>query len=73
MTLINRTEQRVRFAAGLMIAGLVIVAISLLHNHPLSFLEFVIGGVAAMTAAIAVYLLALITEPRRHGSQSPLS
>jgi hypothetical protein len=56
--------RRLRAAGSLIIVGVMVEGLSLVWNHPLSFLAFVgIGGLAT-AAGIAVYLFALVS-PRQ--------
>jgi hypothetical protein len=56
--------KRLRVAAMFIIAGVLVQGLSLIWNHPLSFLAFLgIGGLAAL-AGIVVYLFALVS-PRQ--------
>jgi hypothetical protein len=55
---------RLRVAGLLIIAGVLVQGLSLVWNHPLSFLAFLgIGGLAVF-AGIVVYLFALVS-PRQ--------
>jgi hypothetical protein len=56
--------KRLRLAGMFIIAGILIQGLSLVWNHPLSFLAFLgIGGLAAFIGII-VYLAALVS-PRK--------
>lgn len=48
----------------LIIAGILIQGLTLVWNHPLSFLAFLAIGLLAVFAGIAVYLFALVS-PRQ--------
>jgi hypothetical protein len=53
--------KRLRVAAMFITAGVLVQGLSLIWNHPLSFLAFLgIGGLAAL-AGIVVYLFALVS------------
>jgi membrane protein YdbS with pleckstrin-like domain len=58
---ISRLQQRLKVAAYLLIAGLIIEAVTLYWTSPLSFMLFI--GVAAtlMVLGIIVYLVAIVT------------
>lgn len=58
-------ERRIRIAAALVLAGLVIEAVSLRILHPLSFVVFAAFGALAIGAGIIVYLLALLRSSER--------
>ncbi len=51
---------RLRFAGAFIILGLMVQALSLLWNHPLSFIAFVILGGLFQVIGIALYLLTLV-------------
>ena len=56
--------RRLRLAGLLITAGILIQGLTLVWNHPLSFLAFLgIGGLAVF-AGIAIYLFALVS-PRQ--------
>ena len=65
MTPLLPIERRIRVAAGLVLVGIVIEAVTLRILHPLSFVLFAALGALAIGAGIIVYLLALLraTEP----------
>jgi hypothetical protein len=55
---------RLRLAGVLIIAGILVQGLTLVWNHPLSFLAFLgIGGLSVF-AGIVVYLFALVSPPR---------
>ena len=54
---------RLRFAGAFIILGMVIQALSLLWNHPLSFIAYVILGGLFQVIGIALYLLTLVNMP----------
>jgi hypothetical protein len=55
--------KRLRLSGSLIIVGLVVQALSLMWNHPLSFIAFISLGGLFLAAGIVVYLLALVTNP----------
>lgn len=56
--------RRLRLAGLLIVAGILIQGLTLVWNHPLSFIAFLgIGGLAVF-AGIAIYLFALVS-PRQ--------
>jgi len=62
-------ERRIRLAAGLVLAGIVLEAVTLRILHPLSFVAFAAFGALAIGAGVVVYLLALLraVEPGTPG------
>ena len=74
MTALLPIERRIRVAAALVLAGIVIEAVTLRILHPMSFVLFAALGALAIGAGILVYLLALLraadsgtAEPRTGG------
>lgn len=53
-------ERRIRIAAGLVLAGIVLESVSIRILHPLSFVFFAAFGALTIGAGIVVYLLALL-------------
>lgn len=53
-------NSKLRLSGGLIALGLLVQAVSLLWNHPLSFIAFVIFGGLLLVAGILVYLFALV-------------
>ena len=72
MTALLPIERRIRVAAGLVLVGIVIEAVTLRILHPLSFVLFAALGALAIGAGILVYLLALLraTEPGTAGART---
>ena len=56
----NPINARLRLSGGLIALGLLVQAGSLLWNHPLSFIAFVIIGGLLLGAGISVYLVTLV-------------
>lgn len=54
-------SKKLRAAGILIILGLVTEAVSLLWNHPLSFLAFLCIGGLFLVVGVLVYLLALVS------------
>jgi hypothetical protein len=52
--------KRVRIAGVLILMGLVVESLSLMWNHPLSFIAFLGVGGLLLAAGIVVYLLMLL-------------
>jgi hypothetical protein len=53
--------RRLRLAGTLIVIGGLVEALTLVWNHPLSFLAFAGIGALAMVIGVAVYLLALVS------------
>jgi amino acid permease len=64
-TPISYVEKHVRRAAVVIVIALVGTLASLMTDHPLSFIEFMVVGLFLMVVAIIYYLISLIREPRR--------
>jgi hypothetical protein len=56
-------DSKLRLSGGLIAFGLLIQALSLLWNHPLSFVAFVTLGGACVGIGILLYLLTLVNMP----------
>jgi hypothetical protein len=56
----NSINKRLRLSGGLIALGLLVQALSLLWNHPLSFIAFVSLGGLLLLAGILVYLFTLV-------------
>lgn len=54
--------KRIRLAGTLIILGLLVEAISLLWNHPLSFIAFIGLGGLAMFLGVIIFLLTLVSS-----------
>lgn len=61
-------NKRLRLAGTLVSIGVVIEGLTLLWNHPLSFLAFVGVGGMAMAIGVVVYLLALVSPGQKSRS-----
>ena len=57
-------SRRLRIAGVLIVLGLIVEALSLIWNHPLSFVAFLGIGGLLLLLGIVVYLTALVT-PRQ--------
>ena len=57
-------SRRLRIAGVLIVLGLIVEALSLIWNHPLSFVAFLSIGGLLLFLGIVVYLTALVT-PRQ--------
>jgi hypothetical protein len=56
--------KRLRLAGMFIIAGVLVQGLSLVWNHPLSFLAFIGIGGLMMFAGIVIYLAALVSPQR---------
>jgi len=54
-------ERKLRFAAALILAGLLVQLITLLGNHPLAFLAFIFLGSPLIFAGVVIYLYSLVS------------
>ena len=57
-------SKRLRIAGTLIVLGLIVEALSLIWNHPLSFVAFLAIGGLLLFLGIVVYLTALVS-PRQ--------
>jgi hypothetical protein len=55
-------SKKLRIAGIFIMLGLIIEALSLLWNHPLSFLAFVSVGGMMLVLGVLTYLLALVSR-----------
>jgi hypothetical protein len=67
----NRIERRIRFAAGLVLFGVVLEAVTLRILHPLSFVVFAAFGALAIVAGIVVYLLTILRAADPEAASAP--
>lgn len=63
---IRPLEKRVRFAALLVAAGLLLQVATLLKVHPLAFMAFLMVGCPLIAAGIGLYLYSLAGIRHRH-------
>jgi hypothetical protein len=63
LTQANPINARLRLSGGLIALGLLVQALSLLWNHPLSFIAFVSLGGLLVAGGIVLYLFALVSIP----------
>jgi len=66
---INPIHSRLRLAGTLIMVGLVVQALSLLWNHPLSFIAFVSIGGLLLAIGVILYLFALLNIPAAQAEQ----
>ena len=55
-------EQRIRWAALLVVVGLVTQLLTLLWRHPLSFMAFLAIGTPIMLAGVVLYLYSIVAR-----------
>lgn len=60
---INPIHSKLRLVGVLIIVGLVVQTLSLLWNHPLSFIAFVSIGGLFLASGIILYLFTLVNIP----------
>jgi hypothetical protein len=56
----NLIHAKLRWSGAFIILGLIVQALSLLWNHPLSFIAFVTLGGLLLAIGIVLYLLTLV-------------
>ena len=61
LTQANSINARLRLSGGLIVLGLLVQALSLLWNHPLSFIAFVSLGGLLVAGGIVLYLFTLVS------------
>lgn len=64
-------HSKLRLAGVLIIVGLVVQALSLLWNHPLSFIAFVSIGGLVLGIGIILYLFTLVNIPAAQPVEEP--
>jgi len=69
----RQVRSRLRISGALIIAGLVVEAVSLTRNHPLAFLSFMFIGGAFLFAGIAIYLISIVSLPTSSKDQKETS
>ena len=58
-------DKRIRNAASMIVFALAVTLVSLLIFHPLSFIAYILFGVAIMAIANVYYLFALLSRSSR--------
>lgn len=53
-------EKRIRWAGWLIALGLLVQLITLIWNHPLSFMAFILIGVPLMACGVLLFLYSLV-------------
>ena len=56
-------EKRVRLASGLVLAGLIVEALTIEWHHPVAFMVFLMPGALLLFVGIVVFLLSLVSFP----------
>ena len=67
----NSIHARLRRAGTFIIAGLGVEGLSLLWNHPLSFIAFISIGGVLLVIGILLYLFTLVTIPTVQREEQP--
>jgi hypothetical protein len=60
-----------RFSGVLLILGLAIEAVSLMFNHPLAFMGFIIVGGALLGVGVLLFLFSLVSIAQANPSSPP--
>jgi hypothetical protein len=60
-----------RFSGVLLILGLAIEAVSLLFNHPLAFMGFIIVGGTLLGVGVLLFLFSLVSIAQANPSSPP--
>ena len=64
-TVQDRMERRLRWSAACLLIGLGIQFVSLLINHPLAFLAFILIGSPLVLAGAGLYLWSIVIHSER--------
>jgi len=64
-TVQDGTERRLRWSAACLLIGLGIQFVSLLINHPLAFLAFILIGSPLVLAGAGLYLWSIVIHSER--------
>jgi hypothetical protein len=59
----NSLAARLRISGAFIVAGLLVQAVSLFWNHPLSFIAFATIGALFLAIGIVLYLFTLVSLP----------
>lgn len=70
MTPIEIISRKLRIAGILIILGLIVEIISLVWNHPLSFMAFLILGGLLLAAGMVTYILDMVFPSRTYEEQA---
>ena len=55
-------ERRIRVAAGLVLAGLIVELIALRWSHPTAFLAYAMLGIPLVGAGVLLFLYSLVSK-----------
>ena len=69
----NSINKKLRVSGALIALGLLVQALSLLWNHPLSFIAYVTIGWLFVAGGIALYLFTLVNIPSGEMEKAPES
>ena len=65
---IPRVETRIRWAAALICAGLLVLLLTLIRIHPLAFVAFAVIGCPLVLAGILLFLYSIVShQPETEG------
>ena len=64
----GRIETRLRLAAALICAGLLVLLLTLIHVHPLAFVTFALIGCPLVLAGILLFLYSIVSHPPKTGN-----
>ena len=70
---VDPVHTRLRLSGACIILGLIVQALSLLWNHPLSFIAFVTIGGLLLAIGIVLYLLAVVNMATKPQEPQPPS
>lgn len=56
-------EKRLRLASGLVLAGLIVEALTIEWHHPVAFMVFLMPGALLLFVGIVVFLISLVSSP----------
>jgi len=56
-------EKRLRFASALVLAGLLVEALTIEWHHPVAFMVFLVPGALLLFVGIVVFLFSLVSFP----------
>jgi hypothetical protein len=64
-----RVESRVRWAAALICAGLLVLLLTLIRIHPLAFVAFAVIGCPMVLAGILLFLYSIVSHQPETGTK----
>lgn len=63
----TRVETRIRLAAALICAGLLVLLLTLIRIHPLAFVAFAVIGCPLVFAGILLFLYSIVSHQPENG------